>query len=118
MHEDKERLSDEHPFEPARLEGLLFASGSRGPSARGPWTLWPPRPSPYLGRMTRPAPRCPLRPEDFCTLCHPGATGPEDCGLVWLVMSDPGLRERLAELRREERAGRRSATVTTTADYR
>ncbi|HET7432653.1 MAG TPA: DUF6767 domain-containing protein [Nocardioides sp.] len=68
--------------------------------------------------MTRPAPRCPLRPGDSCTLCHPGATGPEDCGLVWLVMTDPDLRERLAELNREERASRRSATVAARADYR
>ncbi len=30
-----------------------------------------------------------------------GATGPADCSLVALVMSDPDLRERLAELRRE-----------------
>jgi hypothetical protein len=28
-------------------------------------------------------------------------SGPEDCGLVWLVMQDFDLRERLAELRRE-----------------
>jgi hypothetical protein len=31
-------------------------------------------------------------------------TGPEDCGLVWLVMTDPDLRERLADLRREAAA--------------
>jgi hypothetical protein len=33
-------------------------------------------------------------------------TGPEDCGLVWLVRRDPELQERLAELRREEVAAR------------
>lgn len=38
-------------------------------------------------------PRCPVRPGDACTLCQPGATGPADCGLVYLVMSDPELRE-------------------------
>jgi len=38
-------------------------------------------------------PRCPLRPGQPCTLCHPGATGPADCGAVWLVMHDPELRD-------------------------
>ncbi|WP_165372472.1 DUF6767 domain-containing protein [Nocardioides iriomotensis] len=47
-------------------------------------------------------PRCPLRPGEPCTLCEPGATGPEDCAAVYLVMSDPGLRERLGELRRAQ----------------
>jgi len=41
---------------------------------------------------------------EACSLCVPGVTGPEDCGLVWLVMEDPDLRERLAELRAEARA--------------
>jgi hypothetical protein len=45
-------------------------------------------------------PKCPIRPGEPCTLCHPGAHGPEDCGLVWLVMTDPALRDELAELRR------------------
>ncbi|CAI9417836.1 DUF6767 domain-containing protein [Nocardioides sp. T2.26MG-1] len=49
----------------------------------------------------RPDPRCPLRPGEFCTLCEPGATGPENCPAVYLVMRDPELVERLAELRRE-----------------
>jgi hypothetical protein len=34
-------------------------------------------------------------------LCLPGATGPDDCGLVYLVMSDPELRERWQRLVRE-----------------
>ena len=38
-------------------------------------------------------PPCPLRTGDTCSLCVPGATGPADCGLVYLVMSDPDLRE-------------------------
>ena len=38
--------------------------------------------------MGRPVPRCPIRDEP-CTLCLPGATGPQDCGLVYLVRSDP-----------------------------
>ncbi len=48
---------------------------------------------------TTPEPRCPIRPGEPCTLCHPGATGPQDCGLVWIVMHDPELRAQLAELR-------------------
>jgi hypothetical protein len=31
----------------------------------------------------------------------PGASGPEDCTLVQLVMSDPDLRAELARLRQE-----------------
>ena len=42
-----------------------------------------------------------MRPGDACSLCQPGVSGPEDCGLVWLVMQDPDLRERLAGLQRE-----------------
>lgn len=44
--------------------------------------------------------RCPLRAGEPCTLCVPGATGPNDCPTVYLVMSDPELRERLREFRR------------------
>ena len=54
----------------------------------------------------RPVPQCPIRPGDACTLCFPGATGPEDCGLVWQVMQDPDLRARLVELRAEVKADR------------
>jgi hypothetical protein len=50
-----------------------------------------------------PVARCPLAPEEPCTLCRAGATGPQDCPAVYLVMSDPDLRDRLAELRREWR---------------
>lgn len=49
-------------------------------------------------------PKCPIRPGDSCSLCQPGVQGPEDCGLVWLVMQDPELREELAQLRREAAA--------------
>ncbi|WP_143168245.1 DUF6767 domain-containing protein [Jatrophihabitans endophyticus] len=45
-------------------------------------------------------PQCPIRLGESCSLCLPGASGPHDCTLVQLVMSDPELRERLAELRR------------------
>jgi hypothetical protein len=54
--------------------------------------------------MGRPVPQCPIRIGDACSLCVPGATGPEDCPLVAEVMRDPELRVRLAELRREARA--------------
>jgi hypothetical protein len=39
--------------------------------------------------------RCPIRIGDPCSLCHPGSSGPTTCGLVYLVMSDPELREEL-----------------------
>ncbi|WP_433224046.1 DUF6767 domain-containing protein [Dactylosporangium sp. CS-047395] len=42
--------------------------------------------------MRRPDARCPLRPGQPCTLCHPNASGPQDCPVVYLVMSDPELR--------------------------
>jgi hypothetical protein len=51
--------------------------------------------------MGRPDPRCPLRPGEMCSLCVPGATGPQDCQTVALVMSDPDLRAELARLRAE-----------------
>lgn len=43
----------------------------------------------------RAMPRCPLRPGEPCSLCVPGATGPQDCPTVRLVMEDPELREML-----------------------
>jgi hypothetical protein len=46
-------------------------------------------------RRRPPEPKCPIRPGDRCTLCVPGATGPQDCGLVWLVMGDDELRDEL-----------------------
>ena len=75
-------------------------SGPKGPGVRG-------RRLPSVGGATEPdrdavraEPKCPLRPGDDCTLCEPGATGPEDCPAVYLVMSDPDLRSRWVELRR------------------
>jgi hypothetical protein len=52
---------------------------------------------------TQPEPECVVRPGDPCSLCMSGATGPQDCGLVYLVRSDPELREQLVELRRRQR---------------
>lgn len=37
--------------------------------------------------------RCPLRPGEPCTLCQIDVTGPHDCPLVYLVMSDQELRD-------------------------
>lgn len=45
--------------------------------------------------------RCPLRPGRACYLCHPGASGPQTCGVVYLVMHDEDLREELEERWRE-----------------
>lgn len=45
--------------------------------------------------MGHPVPQCPIRPGDACTLCFPGADGPQNCGLVWLVMDDEEQREEL-----------------------
>ena len=53
---------------------------------------------------TRPEPRCPIRIGESCTLCLPGAQGPQDCGLVYLVQTDPELRDQLAAKRAERRA--------------
>ena len=50
-------------------------------------------------------PRCPVRVGEPCTLCVPGATGPQDCGLVYLVMDDEELRAALTENRRGRRTG-------------
>jgi hypothetical protein len=56
-------------------------------------------------------PKCPVRPGDACSLCHPGARGPHDCGLVQLVMSDPDLRAQLRVLRAEHRAAQAEARI-------
>ncbi len=48
-------------------------------------------------------PKCPLRPDDPCSLCQPGANGPQDCGLVYLVMDDPELHDLYVADRRRRR---------------
>ena len=58
--------------------------------------------------MATPQPKCPIRDGEPCSLCFPGADGPQNCGLVYLVQSDDDLRER----RRESRANARSAQAT------
>lgn len=52
----------------------------------------------------RPEPKCPIRFGEACTLCFPGADGPQNCGLVYLVQSDPEMAEEFAAARREHRA--------------
>lgn len=52
---------------------------------------------------SRPQPKCPIRVGESCTLCFPGADGPQNCGLVYLVQSDPELREQWAATREERR---------------
>jgi hypothetical protein len=44
---------------------------------------------------TRRVVRCPIRPGEPCTLCQLDVTGPQYCGLVYLVMHNPELREGL-----------------------
>ena len=44
---------------------------------------------------------CWVRVSEPCRLCVPGATGPLDCGLVYLVMTDPDLSAQLARMRAE-----------------
>ena len=55
-------------------------------------------------RRSTPTVRCPIRLGEACNLCFSGATGPQDCGLVYLVMADDDLRAELARMRSELRA--------------
>lgn len=55
------------------------------------------------GRRRRPEPQCPIRYGEPCSLCVPGAHGPQDCQLVALVKDDP----ELLELQQDMRARRR-----------
>ena len=57
-----------------------------------------------------PTPMCPIRLGEPCTLCFPGATGPQDCGLVYLVQNDPELQEELAVRRSAHVAARGRAS--------
>ena len=58
---------------------------------------------PTTPKRSRPEARCPLRPDDVCSLCQLDVTGPQDCGLVYLVMSDPEQREEWGERRHASR---------------
>ncbi|MFC0509030.1 DUF6767 domain-containing protein [Micromonospora costi] len=59
------------------------------------------------GRTPRPDARCPLRPGEPCTLCQLDVTGPQDCPLVYLVMTDEQLRTGVHRDRLASRARRR-----------
>ena len=63
-----------------------------------------------------PVPQCPIRVGEPCTLCVPGATGPQDCGLVWLVQDDPEMRAELARRRSELADGRRAKRAAAVSD--
>ena len=58
--------------------------------------------------MAKPQPKCPIRPGEPCTLCYPGADGPHNCGLVYVVQNDPDLADEWARHRRRASAERRS----------
>ncbi|MCC2592929.1 hypothetical protein LKO27_05810 [Tessaracoccus sp. OS52] len=47
--------------------------------------------------------KCPIRLGEPCTLCFPGADGPQNCGLVYLVQSDEDLREARTAYRKVQR---------------
>ena len=47
---------------------------------------------------TQPEPSAPSAPETLLAVRVLGASGPQDCGLVYLVMSDPDLRDRLHQI--------------------
>ena len=64
-------------------------------------------------RRTRPEAQCPLRPGDLCNLCQLDVTGPQDCGLVYLVMSDPELRTEWGERRHRPHAASPSRASST-----
>lgn len=59
--------------------------------------------------MAIPQAKCPIRAGEPCTLCFPGADGPQNCGLVYLVQSDDDLREARAANRRDLRDRNRPA---------
>ncbi len=89
-----------------RAEALFRAETSRTRVAGLAGTVARQDDAPARNRARRvPEARCPIRPGEPCTLCQVSVTGPEDCGLAYLVMSDPDLREELHR-NRLARAGR------------
>jgi hypothetical protein len=48
--------------------------------------------------VAEPVVRCPLRPGDPCTLCQIDVSGPQNCPLVYLVMTDEDLQAELHDL--------------------
>jgi hypothetical protein len=58
------------------------------------------------GVSTQRTVKCPVRPGEPCTLCQLDVTGPQDCGLVYLVMHDPELRAGLQSFTADRRRTR------------
>ena len=65
-----------------------------------------------MNPRSRPDARCPLRPGEPCTLCEMGATGPQDCPLVYLVMTDDELRAGVHAAAVRARTGGRAPAVS------
>ncbi|SNU01990.1 hypothetical protein SAMN06298212_1226 [Ruaniaceae bacterium KH17] len=63
---------------------------------------------------SHPQAECPIRPGDPCSLCFPGADGPENCGLVYLVQDDP---EMAATLNQERAKFNRAQRLAKQADF-
>lgn len=70
-----------------------------------------------MSTRSTPEALCPIRPGEACTLCFPGANGPKDCGLVYLVQDDEEMaalvnaqRAEFNKKKRAERAAARRAT--------
>ncbi|MDO4411876.1 DUF6767 domain-containing protein [Cutibacterium sp.] len=61
-------------------------------------------------------PKCPLRPGDPCSLCQLYVTGPQDCGLVYLVMGDDALRDELVKSRKAAREKEKQVSSTRLVD--
>ncbi|WP_414703473.1 DUF6767 domain-containing protein [Propionicimonas sp.] len=62
--------------------------------------------------MGRPQPKCPIRNGEPCSLCFPGADGPQNCGLVYLVASDADLQDEWAASRTQRGTTQAAATAT------
>lgn len=76
----------------------------------GQRSLAAPALAPDSGGVSRLGPdaECPLQPGEPCTLCQLDVSGPADCPLVYLVMTDDDLRTQLHEhrIRARQAAGR------------
>ncbi|MFI5912433.1 DUF6767 domain-containing protein [Dactylosporangium sp. NPDC051541] len=98
----------------------------RGPNTArrqvfGPCT--PPRPEAHPGvgsgwrrhdrEHASPEGRGPLRPPESCRLCQLSTTGPQDCPLMYLAMSDDELRASLHDFLQHRRLAGLTAEVTT-----
>lgn len=72
-----------------------------------------------MSAASRAAAKCPIRTGEPCRLCVPGVEGLQDCGLVYLVTSDPEMREQWnAHRAREAERARRGAAAQEPATVR